>query len=783
MDESTLNDLLECSVCLERLNLNSKVLPCQHTFCRKCLEVIVSSQGSLRCPECRVLVEMKIDELPPNVLLMRILEGEFFCSNAHNEKILKYSIDLGMKNASHNQINTVMSSQKELPLLDIQPLNHPNLITNRTLDEQNIIQQTSSSTDISFKKGDHIILRKRIDLNWFVGELSCGRQGVFPINHVQVIVPLPQAQCKALYDFRMGPSEEEGCLTFKKGAIINVFRRVDHNWAEGRIGDVIGIFPIAFVEMNSLAKTLMEIVPQSQFAQSTRTVPPTPHPHIEPISSTESSSTMSSPNSSPSNTSSTSSTTPSSPTNNLLSPLNVATKHENKTNRHSMINVLTPPANSSQRINRHSAEILSVPQAESNLNKSDPKPVASRHSDGSHKSGSSKVTAVIPSLPATYVALYPYKPQKSDELELKKGSIYFVTERCQDGWYKGSNRAHKSGVFPGNYVTPLRSTHREYNQISNLKRQEKQKSSHSSQSSSHKATPPELPPRRNGTVLYGSVWSKPLGNVETFFNRKSDPTTVGGSSQSSSSSKDKKETATSSTAVSLMKRITNMKRSKSPSNNTTAATYSMDNPVFEDISSSPPPGPSSASKRNIHMSHPVHVRSGSCPSQLLHSLPVDVHSSNCAEPTANMFGSQRLKGHKERPSLHGVRSSFEANRLCGLTENVADNERHAQMPATSSNQVAQSQHRKSQSLDAATISSQITANGAKSNKSHHNSTIHKERFRCIVPYPPNSEFELELNVGDIVYVHKKRDNGWFKGSLARTGKMGLFPASFVEPDV
>lgn len=106
-----------------------------------------------------------------------------------------------------------------------------------------------------------------------------------------------------------------------------------------------------------------------------------------------------------------------------------------------------------------------------------------------------------------------------------------MSERCQDGWFKGSNRAHKSGVFPGNYVTPLRSTHREYNQISNLKRQEKQKSSHSSPSSSHKsATPPELPPRRSertGAVQYGSVWSKPLGNVETFF-RKNDTTVTGG---------------------------------------------------------------------------------------------------------------------------------------------------------------------------------------------------------------------------------------------------------------
>lgn len=75
MDEGTLNDLLECSVCLERLDTSSKVLPCQHTFCKKCLEEIVVTKKELRCPECRVLVETSIDDLPPNVLLMRILEG------------------------------------------------------------------------------------------------------------------------------------------------------------------------------------------------------------------------------------------------------------------------------------------------------------------------------------------------------------------------------------------------------------------------------------------------------------------------------------------------------------------------------------------------------------------------------------------------------------------------------------------------------------------------------------------------------------------------------------
>lgn len=54
------------------------------------------------------------------------------------------------------------------------------------------------------------------------------------------------------------------------------------------------------------------------------------------------------------------------------------------------------------------------------------------------------------------------------------------------------------------------------------------------------------------------------------------------------------------------------------------------------------------------------------------------------------------------------------------------------------------------------------------------------RFRCIVPYPPNSEYELELRVGDVIYVHKKREDGWYKGTQQRTGKTGLFPASFVE---
>ena len=75
MDEKSLNELLECSVCLERLDHTSKVLPCQHTFCRRCLDEIISTKRELRCPECRSLVEIRVDDLPTNILLIRLLEG------------------------------------------------------------------------------------------------------------------------------------------------------------------------------------------------------------------------------------------------------------------------------------------------------------------------------------------------------------------------------------------------------------------------------------------------------------------------------------------------------------------------------------------------------------------------------------------------------------------------------------------------------------------------------------------------------------------------------------
>ncbi|EFA02827.2 E3 ubiquitin-protein ligase SH3RF1 isoform X2 [Tribolium castaneum] len=760
MDEGTLNDLLECSVCLDRLDTSSKVLPCQHTFCRKCLQEIVHKHKELRCPECRILVNSKVDDLPPNVLLMRILEG--------------------MKNNAVPKKQQRAPKSIQAPAVHHTPVHQQQKINNNKTSPQLVPHQPYAKAlydyepkevgDLSFKRGDVILLRKRIDAHWYQGECG-GKQGLFPLSYVQIITPLPShiPQCKALYDFQTDKHEEEGCLTFKEGDIINVIRRVDENWAEGKLDGRIGIFPLTFVELNSLARSLMKLSTNAQPGPS-RVAPPTPTtedstpliptdhsrtivpqqtqnqqlfvqqtPVHQGLATSDSSSTVSSgssstttPNVSSSNTSSNSSTAPSSPASpppRTQPPLartlvhapqrspNTAPSHQhNKEKRHSFTSLT--PATYNKNTHRHSAEIVAAETASP--------------SSHSHKKPEDEIK-----LPAPYVALYPYKPQKADELELRKGGIYMVTERCQDGWYKGtSNRTQKCGVFPGNYVAHMSKASLSSSDAKVAVSFTRSGKSVSSPRQTYNTLPPELPPRSvspaTATNTISSSWHGQQDNAAVPLGRSSSAVmssvntthlSLGSATvaKPADKCKDRKEKGT----VGLMRRLTSIKRSKSPP----PSSYSMDNPVFEDSVS-------------VATAHPVHVRSGSCPSQLLQIQPVEHH---------RLFGStsQRLK-HKERPSV--------------LTHNL-----RAENPAGSSSSSPDiHHHRKSNSLDAGNR----TKTGVQ--------TVH-ELFRCEIPYPPNSEYELELQKDDLIYVHKKREDGWYKGTLQRTGRTGLFPASFVKP--
>lgn len=72
--------------------------------------------------------------------------------------------------------------------------------------------------DLKFNKGDIIILRRKVDENWYHGELQ-GMHGFLPASYIQCVRPLPQAlpQGKALYDFEMKDRDQDkDCLTFTK---------------------------------------------------------------------------------------------------------------------------------------------------------------------------------------------------------------------------------------------------------------------------------------------------------------------------------------------------------------------------------------------------------------------------------------------------------------------------------------------------------------------------------------------------------------------------------------
>ena len=53
-----LEEELECSLCLERLQ-DPRVFPqCQHSFCYECIEQLSQGKSKIFCPECRAEVEV-----------------------------------------------------------------------------------------------------------------------------------------------------------------------------------------------------------------------------------------------------------------------------------------------------------------------------------------------------------------------------------------------------------------------------------------------------------------------------------------------------------------------------------------------------------------------------------------------------------------------------------------------------------------------------------------------------------------------------------------------------
>ncbi|KAM7018520.1 vinexin isoform 7-T7 [Tautogolabrus adspersus] len=206
--------------------------------------------------------------------------------------------------------------------------------------------QAQSPKELMLQKGDIVYIHRQVDANWFEGEHH-GRAGIFPTTYVEILPatekPTPiksptlqvldYGEAVALFNFNADLPVE---LSFRKGEVINITRRVDDQWLEGRITGTSrsGIFPASYVQ---------------------GAIPNQSAPHVNSLPHTQ------------------------------------------------------------------------VPNSSGSVATHNP-----------------------------YKAVYNYKPQNSDELELREGDIVQVMEKCDDGWFVGtSERTRAFGTFPGNYVAPV----------------------------------------------------------------------------------------------------------------------------------------------------------------------------------------------------------------------------------------------------------------------------------------------------------------------------------------
>lgn len=100
--------------------------------------------------------------------------------------------------------------------------------------------------DLPFKEGDVIRLVKKINDDWMEGRLG-NRQGMFPVNFIDIKVPLPGVPdniVTAIYPFKGETAED---LSFDEGAKITVLSRVSQDWFYGEYGGRRGQFPANYV--------------------------------------------------------------------------------------------------------------------------------------------------------------------------------------------------------------------------------------------------------------------------------------------------------------------------------------------------------------------------------------------------------------------------------------------------------------------------------------------------------------------------------------------------------
>ncbi|KAL1254691.1 hypothetical protein QQF64_016920, partial [Cirrhinus molitorella] len=718
--------------------------------------------------------------------------------------------------------------------------------------------------DLKFSKGDIIILRRQVDENWYHGEMG-GVHGFFPTNFVQVIKPLPQPppQCKALYDFELKDKEaDKDCLPFSKDDILTVIRRVDENWAEGMLGEKIGIFPISYVEFNSAARQLIELDKPSE--NDSNEGPSSSSSGPQANGSQKATGEKKNSKKRHSFTSLTMShkpclaPPPQRHSMEISGPVLISSSNPTAAARIGELSgglsssapsqvhicttglIVTPPPSSPVT----TATVFTFPPETSYasipVDALPPPPPPPPQSQSSAVGAAALNAGQRPSpaandqsgrqRPTVYVALFPYAPRKEDELELRKGEMFLVLERCQDGWFKGTSmHTGKIGVFPGNYMSPVNRT------VSG---------------SSQPKVPLTLCSQAGRGVPIVSPSSAPLGaGLGSVDPSKPLPVCPNPTPSAVVSAA---HIPTGQHPKVLMHVTSQMTVNQARSAVRTAVSHCQDRPTaaVTPIQSNNPvsyhpstavvlqaspvlgssPGSSSA-RVGVAMGcaaaslTPPNVSAASLDSDAMRpvsvvALPVNPGNTKSLSSASNhgvafrldkdckreKKGLLKLLSNKKKlrpsppssPTLEAEQSIAiemaqgavgpEMAPPSSIAAAIGHNGRAGVCPmdselsasSSSSNTDAASHRSSSQDNTAPIAPPPRQPCSSLLSMQHDSRPIVCERYRVVVSYPPQSEAELELKEGDIVFVHRKREDGWFKGTLQRNGRTGLFPGSFVD---
>ncbi|XP_038652013.1 E3 ubiquitin-protein ligase SH3RF2-like isoform X1 [Scyliorhinus canicula] len=771
MDDLALLDLLECPVCFERLDATAKVLPCQHTFCKPCLQRIFNARKELRCPECRTPVACSIEELPVNLLLVRLLDGIKYGQS--NGRLIPARMPQAPTCQDHGQRGT--------DTLQASLLN-----TNRSPVEKVPCARAlytyggQKPGDLSFKKGDDIILRRQVDENWYYGEIN-GVCGIFPLNFVQVIHHLPQPPplCKALYDFNLKEKDKEAnkdLLPFLKNDILKMIRRVDENWAEGKLRDKVGIFPISFVEMNSTAKQLLA----------------TKRPDVKDGKCQCSSAA----------------TNANTVTKGTEAGRAGAKETRCHTSAMNMLNRISHPSPAHQPLQ------ISSPVLISSSNPAVVAQIAERRCPSSPTSKTQHAPSevgpgTIDTNSQAHAEILHSKPQvpvRAEELEARTGEMFRIYGMSPDGWIRGMSMQISK-------VESVTSGHTEPGRRNACGVTERRGSGgiSASPNTQERGTTSEanlnLPTSPSGRRV--AVTAPPVPSGGTISRHISGTSYRVNIHRPILAVPPVQIQSTSSRYVPTVVIQAQPFASHQILHPVTVHTVHSNGVIGANRSNQPNRPAANTAPTMPHSSKTSATQdqeASSCTTLGQGRVPM----SNFTPP--NCKGDDRSSQHKAQTSLaafplqcaaSSARPKFQLTSMCSPTtilvkqaaaQPLSQETRGPLVPVISHNRAGscpigseeevQTTHRKTGSWDSCyrcSPPSPLHSSAAEEcPKTSQNRSMCFNRCRAVLSYPAQGEAELGLEQGDIVLVHRKRQDGWFQGTHTESGKTGLFPGSFVE---